>query len=207
MTRIKVCGITRLEDALFAVELGVNALGFVFATSPRRTSPIACREITAELPAFVSKVGVFVNEEIHVVEELVAFCGLDMVQLHGDEAPDYLVDLSVPALKAFRVQDDRVLEQIGQYNSPCFLLDAFDPNVRGGTGKCANWNVARRASKLGAVVLSGGLKPDNVSQALDVVEPYAVDVSSGVENQPGEKDHMKLTAFVKEVRQWDNQID
>ncbi len=207
MTRIKVCGITCGEDAMQAVDLGVNALGFIFAESPRKVSPIVVREITESVPAFVCKVGVFVDEELRVVEELSSYCGLDMVQLHGSESPEYLDALSIPAVKVFRVRDHGVLQQIPAYNTTCFLLDAWDEEKMGGTGKRFDWAVAREACRLGKVILSGGLDHSNVGQALDAVKPYAVDVCTGVEGSPGKKDARKLMEFIEEVRNWDSRAN
>ena len=199
MTRIKICGITRLEDALEAVRLGVNAIGFVFADSPRRISSKAAREIALELPPFVDKVGVFVNEEISEIKELYSYCRLNYIQLHGDEDRAYIDTLSLPVIKAFRVKDDNILKQLKDFALSHFLLDTFDNNRQGGTGRSFDWSIAREARQFGRVILSGGLDADNIGEAIKEARPYAVDVSSGVERRPGLKDFAKMKKFVSEV--------
>lgn len=206
-TRVKICGITNLADAQKAVELGTDAIGFVLAESPRRIKPATARETSQALPPFVSKVGVFVNEEINTIKELYEYCQLDIVQLHGDENIEYLNSLSIPFIKAFRVNGGEVINQIKEFGLHCFLLDSFDKNHRGGTGTSFNWQVAKDASKFGKVILSGGLNPENIRQALETVNPYAIDISSGVEKSPGIKDYRKMELLINEVHQWDSRVN
>ncbi|MFH1373217.1 MAG: phosphoribosylanthranilate isomerase [bacterium] len=206
MTRIKICGITNLQDAHMAVDLGADALGFVFADSPRKVSPETAREIIAALPPFVDKVGVFVNEDRDTVREIHKFCRLTTLQFHGDEDPDYVESFSIPVIKVFGVDGDRVLDQIRACRQPYFLLDAHVDGHAGGTGQTFDWEIARQASSLGQVILSGGLNPDNVVSSLEIVRPYAVDVSSGIESRPGVKDPTKMKQFIQEVRTWDNRV-
>jgi len=207
MTKIKICGITNLEDAMLASDLGADALGFIFAESPRRISPKKARKIILSLPPFIAKVGVFVDEEIDVIKEIYPYCGLNLVQLHGNEKQSYLTALSLPVIKTFRVKDDRILDQIKKWKLRCLLLDAFDSTSSGGTGKTFDWEIAKMAAPWGRVILSGGLTPSNVIRALKKVHPYGVDVSSGVEKSPGKKDREKLKKFIQEVRSWNSQTD
>ncbi len=196
MVRIKICGITRLEDALEAVRLGADAVGFVFANSPRRITSEIAREISISLPPFISRVGVFVNEDIKSITEIYDLCRLNFVQLHGDETVEYVNGLTIPAIKAFRVEDADILHKIEAYDLNYFLLDSFGHNQRGGTGESFDWEIAREATKFGKLILSGGLNPDNVKEAINIVRPYAVDVSSGVEINPGLKDYDKMKKFI-----------
>ena len=200
MVRVKVCGITNLEDALAAVSLGAYALGFVFAPSPRQITPDKAAEIIAQLPPFVSRVGVFVDSPLEQVQETIAIAGLSMVQLHGSEDAEYCQALSPRVIKAFRVRSDSILRELPRYKVSAYLLDSYDAALKGGTGKTFDWSIAKAASKLGCIILSGGLNPDNVRQAIEQVEPYAVDVSSGVEVSPGKKDHDKLRAFIEAAK-------
>jgi len=206
-TRIKICGITNRADAEKVVELGADALGFVFADSARKIKPSVAREISLGLPPFISRIGVFVNEEIDTVKELYEYCRLDAVQLHGDENSQYINSLSIPFIKAFRVSGDEVLKQIEQFGLRYFLLDTFDKKLSGGTGKSFDWLVANQAAKYGKIILSGGLNPDNICNALEAVDPYAVDISSGVEKSPGIKDHQKMELLINEVHKWDSRIN
>lgn len=205
-TRIKICGITSEDDARAAVSAGADALGFVFASSPRGVTPETARQIIDLLPPLVTAVGVFVNEEIDEVRDIFQHCRLNMVQLHGQEDKAYVDALGVPVLKAFRVNGENVLSTIEKFASRHFLLDAYDSRLAGGTGKTVDWGIARRATALGHVILAGGLDHMNVTETLTQVRPYGVDVSSGVEKHPGRKDHTKLHQFVYEVRTWDYQI-
>lgn len=205
MTKIKICGITNLDDALAALELGVDALGFVFAESPRNVTPDTVEQIVSEIALPVLKVGVFVNEAIEKVQQIFEKCSLDYVQLSGNEDREYIEKLGLPAIKIFKVKDQIVLMEIPQYDLNLFMLDSFNENQPGGTGKTFNWDIAKEAKLFGRVILSGGLTPENVFSALQHVEPYGVDVSSGVEELPGKKDKKKLAQFVKEVRRWDYQ--
>lgn len=200
MVRVKICGITCIEDALAAIEFGADALGFVFAPSPRRIAPEQAAAIAAQLPPFVARVGVFVNESLERVREIMTRCDLDYAQLHGSESPEYCQALFPRAIKAFRVRDGSVLRLFPQYKARAFLLDAYDPHVMGGTGQSLDWGLAREARRFGPIILSGGLTPENVARAIEVAQPFAVDVSSGVEASPGKKDHAKLKAFIQAAR-------
>ena len=201
MVRVKICGITNLEDALAAVESGADAVGFVFAPSPRQITPEKAGEIAAQLPPFVCRVGVFVNNSLEQVQEAMLVAGLNMAQLHGAESPEYCQALFPRVIKSFRVKDESVLRDIPQYKVSAYLLDSYNVVLKGGTGEPFDWSIARSASRLGRVILSGGLNPDNVRQAIEQVELYAVDVSSGVESSPGKKDHAKLKAFIEAAKQ------
>jgi phosphoribosylanthranilate isomerase len=201
MVRVKICGITNLEDALAAVESGADAVGFVFAPSPRQITPEKAGEIAAQLPPFVCRVGVFVDSSLEQVQAAMLVAGLNMAQLHGSESPEYCQALFPRVIKSFRVKDESVLHEIPQYKASAYLLDSYDVALKGGTGQPFDWSIAKSASRLGHVILSGGLNPDNVRQAIEQVEPYAVDVSSGVESSSGKKDHAKLKAFIEAAKQ------
>ena len=195
--RVKVCGITRREDAVLAVELGAAALGFVFwPRSPRAVTADRVREITDGLPPFVSRVGVFVNASQAAILATATEAGLTCIQLHGDEDASAYVDMPLPVIKALPVGEGFSLSAVQDLPSRVtVLLDAHDPARRGGTGRVIEWTVAAAAARLRPVILSGGLNPENVRSAAAAVHPYAVDVSSGVEAAPGIKDESKLRAF------------
>jgi phosphoribosylanthranilate isomerase len=202
MVRIKICGITNLEDALLAAELGAHALGFIFfAKSPRSVAPEAAREIIRQLAPLVLSVGVFVDEEAAVVRDLAARMGLDWVQLHGQESPEYCRSLGRRVLKGFRIQDENSLKELKDYQGSvqAFLLDTYKKGQTGGTGEVFDWQLAKQGKEYGPIVLAGGLTAANVAQAIEVARPQAVDVASGVEAAPGKKDPEKLRAFFKAV--------
>jgi len=203
MVRIKICGITNLDDALLAAELGADALGFIFyPKSPRYVSPDTVREIIAHLPPFVVTVGVFVDEAAAVVRDLAAQVGLDWVQAHGQEPPDYCRSLGRRVIKGFRMKDASSLQDLEPYRGAvqALLLDTYKKGQVGGTGENFDWRLAREAKKYGQVILAGGLTPDNVAQAIKVAQPQAVDTASGTEAAPGRKDVEKLRAFFKAVK-------
>jgi len=202
MVKVKICGITSLEDALTAIEAGADALGFVFCSaSPRNISPQLAAEIIRRLPPFVQTVGLFVDEELSTVNAIADRCGLDVVQLHGAEAPDYCLAVRRRVIKAFRVKDITTLDSLEQYQVAGYLLDAWSATAHGGTGKTFNWEIAAEAVRSGrSIVLAGGLTPENVAEAVNNVRPYAVDVSSGVESAPGCKDHRKLFEFTQNAK-------
>ena len=200
--RVKICGITNSEDAHAAVEYGADALGFVFAKSPRQITKEQARDIIAELPPFVSPVGVFVDEMADMIKEICDFCGIQTVQLHGNEQPSYLKELEgYKLIKAFRVKEEDDLKQLANYKPHAFLLDSYVKGVMGGTGVSFNWEIARQAHKYGTIILSGGLTPKNVKEAIQMVKPYAVDVSSGVESSPGKKDKSLLKRFIANAKE------
>ncbi len=206
-TRIKICGITNLDDALWAVEAGADALGFVFyPESPRRIDAESARAIVRRLPPFVTGVGVFVDEKIETVREIVRYCHLDLCQLHGDESPEFCEWCERPVIKAFRVRDRAFLEGMKRYDVSGFLLDAWQPDRFGGTGKAADWSLAKEGAGKGRVILAGGLTPENVGDAVARVRPYGVDVSSGVEASPGRKDREKVRRFVAAVNTIDARL-
>jgi len=195
--RVKICGITNNEDALAAVESGADALGFVFAKSPRQVTKEQARYIIKGLPPFVSPVGVFVDEKADMIEEICGFCGIQTIQLHGNESPLYVNDLTgYKIIKAFRIKNEDDLKPLANYKSHTFLLDSYVKGAMGGTGVTFNWEIARQAHKYGTIILSGGLTPENVREAIRIVKPYAVDVSSGVESSPGKKDMLLMKHFI-----------
>ena len=201
-TRVKICGVTNLEDALAAVELGADALGFnFFPPSPRYVSPQQAAEIIQELPAMVSAVGVFAGEEYaKKVREIAETARVDSIQLHGPRtAPAELLG-RYRLIRAFQVGPDFDLSGLSRYNASAFLLDGFSKDRLGGTGRTFDWSVARAAKRYGSILLAGGLTPENVCQAVRAVHPFAVDVAGGVEACPGKKDRAKLAAFMAAVR-------
>ena len=202
MVRIKICGITNLEDALLAAELGAAALGFIFyPKSPRKVDPETARSIIVQLPPFVAAVGVFVDEDAAVVQDLAAKVGLDWVQLHGQESPEYCRGLGRRVIKGFRIQDEKSLMELESYRDAvqALLLDTYKKGQVGGTGEVFDWHLARQAKPYGRIILAGGLTPENVAQAIEVAQPDAVDAASGTEAAPGKKDPAKLRAFFKAV--------
>ena len=203
MVRIKICGITDLEDALLAADLGADALGFIFyPPSPRSVSPDTARGIIAQLPPLVTTVGVFVDEDAATVKELAVAAGLDWLQLHGRETPEYCRSLDRRVIKAFRIQDEKSFASLAAYRgaAQAFLLDTYKKGQVGGTGEVFNWDLARRARQYGPIILAGGLTPANVARAIAAAQPQAVDVASGVEARPGKKDPEKLKAFFAAVK-------
>jgi phosphoribosylanthranilate isomerase len=202
MARVKICGITNLEDALLAAALGADALGFIFyPKSPRVVAPETARAIIKQLPPFVTTVGVFVDEEAAKVRDLAAQVGLDWLQLHGKESPDYCRSLGRRIIKGFRIKDQSSLADLAAYRdaAQALLLDTYKKGLPGGTGESFDWQLAREARPFGPIILSGGLTPDNVAEAIATAEPQAVDVASGVEAAPGQKDPAKLRAFFEAV--------
>jgi phosphoribosylanthranilate isomerase len=203
--KIKVCGITNAEDALAAAEAGADALGFIFyEKSPRYILPSMASRIIADLPPFITPVGVFVNESLATVQSIMDTCGLAMAQLHGDENASYCRELSRPAMKALRLKDRASLLALAEYGGRSavrgFVLDAFSEFAYGGTGQRTDWALAAEVARGATVLLAGGLTAENVTEAIRTVRPYGVDVSSGVESAPGKKDHAKVRAFLETVR-------
>lgn len=201
-TRIKICGITRLEDAQAVADAGADALGLVFyAKSPRAVTTTQATQILQQLPPFISSVGLFVNATADEVKQVIDNTQIDMLQFHGTESPAYCAQFSRPYIKAVRMSPDLDLEKTLQAYSEArgVLLDAYVPGVPGGTGEAFDW--ARIPAHLaGSIILAGGLRPDNVAQAVQQVRPYAVDVSGGVEARKGIKDAQKIQAFVQAAR-------
>ena len=200
-TRVKICGITRPEDALVAVDLGVDALGLVFyAPSPRNVTIATAADIARQIPAFVSVVGLFVNAEPSFVEEVIANVGLSLLQFHGDETPEDCERFGLPYIKAIRVKADTNLVQYARdfTSAKALLLDTYTEGVAGGTGQLFDWNLIPSALPK-PVILAGGLQANNVAQAIRQVKPYAVDVSGGVEATKGIKDAQKIAAFMQQV--------
>ena len=200
--KLKVCGITLIEDAQVAIECGAEFLGFNFyRKSPRYISPEAARTIIEQLPSGVITVGIFVNEaQPQDVLEILKVSGVQLAQLHGDEDADYCAAVGAErVIKALRVGEGFDVRQVLSYPAWAILLDAFDKNLYGGTGKTANWEVAREAAKLTRLFLAGGLSPENIVEAVQAVQPFAVDVNSGVESAPGIKAADKLKKLKQEM--------
>lgn len=205
MTQIKICGITNLEDALVTAESGSHALGFIFyGQSPRYVSPEDAAEIIRNLPERVTTVGVFVNHDAQEVREIAENCLLDMIQLHGDEPPEYARELSDHSIiRAIAPRNDNDLLRLKTYPADAILIDGYDPRLYGGTGKEANWDVALHIKERYPLILSGGLTVDNLEGALHQVAPQAVDINSGCEEVPGKKDHGKIRTIIEIVRCFD----
>jgi phosphoribosylanthranilate isomerase len=201
--RVKICGITNLSDALAALESGADALGFnFFKGSSRFLEPGRAREIIDQLPPGTMTVGVFVNESTDSVARICEEASIAVVQLHGDESPEFCQQLLPRRLiKAIRGQSASNVERLQSYPTEAILLDAHSSDGWGGTGHIGDWRLARRVTDLGiSVFLAGGLTPDNVAQAIELVEPYAVDVCSGVEVAPGRKDHELMRRFISAAK-------
>jgi phosphoribosylanthranilate isomerase len=196
--RVKICGITRAADAQLAAELGAWAVGFIFWPESRRyIEPARARDIVEGLPAYVLPVGVFVDQPVEHVEEVSREVRLGAVQLHGDESVTYARSLTRRVIKALDVQGAMAAD--AAWGSTTVLLDAIDPATRGGTGRRIDWQLAAQIARKRPVVLSGGLQPDNVAEAIRIVRPAAIDVSSGVERAPGEKDPARMRALFAAV--------
>ena len=201
IVRVKLCGLTRLEDVLLGMELGVDAFGFNFVEgSPRRITPELAKDLCAALPPFATRVGIFADELPRVMEATALLAGLSCLQLHGDEPPESCREIAMPWYKAHRVGPDFDAESVSRYRSSTCLLDASVPGERGGTGSTFDWRVAREASAYARVIVAGGLTPANVGEAIDTARPHAVDVNSGVESAPGKKDRRLLSEFMERVR-------
>jgi len=192
---VKVCGITRLEDAIAAVDAGASAIGFVFwPGSPRFVDPYRARTIAARLPPFVTPVGLFVNQPLAYLNGVAALVRLGAVQLHGDETPEFAAGVAAPVIRALPVEAASVWPA-----DTTLLLDAHDPVKRGGTGRTIDWSAAADLAATRRVLLAGGLTPDNVADAIARVRPFGIDVSSGVEHAPGIKDHQRIRALFEAV--------
>lgn len=215
--RVKIEGLRDPTTALRIAQMGADALGMVFAESPRWVSPEQARAIVDVLPPWVSTVGVFVNADAATINRVVERTHIGYVQLHGDEPPDIVGRIAVPCIRAFRVRDENWLLEVGQWlagvsarsNLAAVLLDAYDPALRGGTGRRFNWDLIAEARSAGAmagidpIILAGGLDAKCVGQAIDMVQPWGVDVASGVEKSPGIKDLKKVEDFIRASREGD----
>ncbi len=199
---VKICGITNVADALMAAAAGADALGFIFYEhSPRFVTPESVSEIVQALPPHIVKVGVFVNASPERVAEAAARGSLNILQFHGDESPDYCLQFGLMSMKAFRVQNSESLEKLKEFPTHAWLLDAYTPGALGGTGEVFDWDLAIQAKQMGRpVFLAGGLTPDNVARAVSRVQPYGVDVSTGVEAAPGRKDPEKVRRFIQAAK-------
>jgi phosphoribosylanthranilate isomerase len=201
MIKIKICGITNLEDAMAAAEDGADALGFIFyKKSPRYVEPSKAAEIVRQLPPFITPVAVFVNEREEKIRDIQFTTGIKVLQFHGDERPEFCDRFATRVIKAFQVKDKESIKHMAHYHVGAFLLDSYKDGVRGGTGTIFDWHLAVVAKTFGRVVLAGGLTPENVAEAVKLVQPYGVDVAGGVEREKGLKDHAKLKKFITEVR-------
>ncbi|HLZ90678.1 MAG TPA: phosphoribosylanthranilate isomerase [Candidatus Acidoferrum sp.] len=211
MIRIKICGITNLADAQAAADAGAHSLGFNFyEKSLRRVVTADAAQIRSKLPKEVEAVGVFVNAKPADINSLRSFVRFDAAQLHGDESPDIVsrVAGSLPVIKAFRVDANFSLSTFDRFpDAFAFLLDAARAGHYGGTGQTTDWDFARCAAASRRIILSGGLRVENVAEAIRLVRPYAVDVASGIETKPGKKDHAKMKEFISEVRRAEQQLE
>lgn len=197
MIRVKICGITNIDDALAAIECGADALGFVFASGSRQVAPRKVREIVTMLPPLVTKVGVFMDHELAEIREIMSFCHLDMAQLHGSEGPEVCIVLFPRVIKVFNIETLPPPEVLRCYKVAAFMVDKEKGKA---TPPEQIWEVARQMGASGRVILAGGLTPENVAEAIKVARPYAVDVASGVETSPGKKDHRKVETFITRAK-------
>lgn len=198
MVRVKICGIKKAEDALFAAASGADAVGLVFAESTRRLDVARAQAICAALPPFVARVGVFVDEDRDTVESIARTCHLSVLQFHGNEDASYCRSFTIPVLKVVRVADRDDLQELSRFPAAAFVFDTYDPYLAGGTGRVFDWSLLGSLPDV-RVILAGGLSPENVAEAVSRIRPYAVDVSSGVETG-GEKDQKKIAAFIAAAR-------
>jgi phosphoribosylanthranilate isomerase len=200
--KVKICGITSVGDAEAAVEAGADMLGLMFyPDSPRHITEEMAQTIARQLPPFIIRVGVFADQAPEEVFSAMHKCGLNLLQFHGRETPEYCAQFGMMTMKAFRIRDAASLKEIPQYQTHAYLLDSYVAGKAGGTGAVFNWNLAVEAGRLGKpIFLAGGLTPENVTEAVRTVRPFGVDVSSGVEQSPGKKDPKKMRDFIAAVR-------
>ncbi len=205
MFRFKVCGITNYKDAMLAIKAGAYAIGFIFAEkSPRRIGPEKARDIIAFIPPFVQTVGVFVNKDPVRVEEIMKFCGLDLVQFHGDESPEICKRFMPRSIKAIRIKDKASLNIIQKYRGcvRAILLDTYKKEKAGGTGEVFDWSIAVEAKRFDIpIILSGGIGPENIKEAISIVRPFAIDVNSKVEISPGKKSPLLIQRLAQELKE------
>jgi phosphoribosylanthranilate isomerase len=201
--KVKICGITNVADGLAAAEAGADMIGLMFYDrSPRHVNFEHAAEISRALSPFIVKVGVFVNPDEDTVMRAIGDCGVTLLQFHGEETPEFCTQFGVMSMKAFRVRDADSLLALPNYATDAFLLDAYSPDAHGGTGAKFNWDLAITAKQQGRpIFLAGGLTPENVGAAVQQVQPFGVDVSSGVESAPGMKDPAKVRAFIQAAKQ------
>jgi phosphoribosylanthranilate isomerase len=201
MTKIKICGITNLNDAKIAVDYGADAIGFVFAESVRQVNREKVKALVQKLPPFVTFVGLFVNETAKNIENICRYCGLNAVQLHGNEPPGFLDKLKrYKVIKAFRIKNERDINPINKYKSDAVLLDGYAENKMGGSGAAFDWKIVKKVKTSSPIIIAGGLTHVNVSRAIKIANPYGVDVSSGVEIRPGKKDRQLIKKFIDAVK-------
>jgi len=205
---IKICGITNISDARSVADCGADALGFIFyLQSQRYVKPVKAKEIIQKLPCEIGKVGVFVNQEVEEVKEILQFCGLDLIQLHGDEPPEYCAQFPVSSLiKAVSCPTEEEVLELRSYPVAAILMDARDEEHYGGTGKIPDWKLAIRLKEMHPLILAGGLNKENIRQAVETVGPQAVDINSGAEISPGKKDPRKVKEIIRMVRETDQSI-
>ncbi|PKM77775.1 MAG: phosphoribosylanthranilate isomerase [Firmicutes bacterium HGW-Firmicutes-15] len=200
MTKVKICGMRSLQDAQWAIASGAWAVGFVFASSPRQVTVDEAASIIRELPPSLHKVGVFVDMNMELVNNIVSDTGIDMLQFHGQESPEYCQEWHLPVIKSFRIRDENSLTEVEKYQVFAHLFDTYSPGSVGGTGKIFDWRLLDNFQSGLRIVLAGGLNPSNVAGAIRRIKPYAVDVSSGVESS-GRKDQRLINEFIGQVQQ------
>ncbi len=197
--KVKICGITNIEDALLAQQLGADAIGFIFYNKSKRyISPDIAESISKYLSPFTMKIGVFVNESTEEINKISAKVKLNAVQLHGEESPELIEKINLPVIKSFRINDEFNFSILNDYKNVSFLFDAFSKDEYGGTGKTFNWNLIPPELK-NKIILSGGISIENVEEVIKKINPAAIDVSSSLEEYPGKKDHQKLKQFFEKV--------
>ena len=207
MTRVKICGITNFDDAQASVIAGTDAIGFVFAPSPRQLTPAEAATIRRLMPRSIAVFGVFVAEPAEEIAQVAQFCSLDFCQVHGEITDVHYRLLGSQLIPAISVEEMDPFEVAGSFRTAAILLDAHHPDRTNPTGLPFDWKLARLTASRLNVILAGGLNPDNVTEAIDIVQPYAVDVSGGVEVRPGKKDHDKIATFIQRIRTWDSRIN
>lgn len=202
MTAIKICGLKHYHEILWANQLKIDYVGLVFASSIRQIQPEKAKNITRILSPQIKKVGVFVNYPLVEIKKIITYCNLDIVQLHGEESPEYCQQLELPIWKAIRVKNEKSLQILSEYDVEGFVLDAYHPQQHGGCGISFDWSILHENISKHRIILAGGLNPVNITQALQKTVPYAIDVSSGVEFN-GHKNYQKMLTLVKKVRDYD----
>ena len=202
MIGVKVCGITNIGDAYWAAEFGADALGFIFyPKSQRYIAPEKAKEILQKIPGAIGRIGVFVNQEIQAVKEIVSFCGIRLIQLHGDESPQYCAQFPKSTLiKTVSHCSEAGIHQLEHYAVKAILVDSHEPGGYGGTGKMSDWGLALKVKKTHPLILAGGLDRENIKRAVETVGPHAVDINSGVETWPGKKDPQKIREIMEIIR-------